>query len=60
LARRAGRFVTRAQLEKAIFPGDGFTESNALEVHIHNLRKKLGGERIRTIRGVGYLLEDSL
>jgi two-component system, OmpR family, response regulator QseB len=59
LARHAGRFVTRSALEQAVF-GDAVTiESNALEVHVHHLRKSLGAARIRTIRGVGYLLEDS-
>jgi two-component system, OmpR family, response regulator QseB len=60
LARRAGRFVTRSQLELAVFNSQTDIESNALEVHIHNLRKKLGPSRIRTIRGVGYLLEDAV
>ncbi len=59
LARSAGRFVTRSQLEQVIFSSDAIIESNALEVHIHHLRKKLGAERIKTIRGVGYLLEDN-
>lgn len=58
LARSAGRFVTRSQLEHVVFNSDATIESNALEVHIHHLRKKLGAERIKTIRGVGYLLED--
>ena len=58
LARNAGRFVTRSQLEQVLFSGDASIESNALEVHVHHLRRKLGAERIRTIRGVGYLLED--
>jgi two-component system, OmpR family, response regulator QseB len=58
LARNAGRFVTRSQLEQIIFNTDANIESNALEVHVHHLRKKLGAEWIRTIRGVGYLLED--
>jgi two-component system, OmpR family, response regulator QseB len=58
LARSAGRFVTRSQLEQVVFNSDTNIESNALEVHIHHLRKKLGAERIKTIRGVGYLLED--
>jgi DNA-binding response OmpR family regulator len=58
LARHAGRFVTRIQLEKVMFNGDAGIESNALEVHVHNLRKKLGSQRIRTLRGVGYLLEE--
>lgn len=60
LARRAGRFVTRSQLELAVFNNQTDIESNALEVHIHNLRKKLGPSRIRTIRGVGYLLEEAI
>jgi two-component system, OmpR family, response regulator QseB len=60
LARRAGRFVTRSQLEQAVFNSQTDIESNALEVHIHNLRKKLGPSRIRTIRGVGYLLEEAV
>lgn len=57
LARNAGHFVTRAKLQDAIFTNQEDIESNALEVHVHHLRKKLGAERIRTIRGVGYLLE---
>jgi two-component system, OmpR family, response regulator QseB len=59
LARNAGRYVTRMQLEKVVFNGDASIESNALEVHVHHLRKKLGAHRIRTLRGVGYLLEES-
>jgi two-component system, OmpR family, response regulator QseB len=59
LARNAGRFVTRTKLEEAVFNTQTDIESNALEVHVHHLRKKLGADRIRTIRGVGYLLEHS-
>jgi two-component system, OmpR family, response regulator QseB len=58
LAKRAGRFVTRAQLEQSVLSSENGMEGNALEVHIHNLRKKIGAERIRTIRGVGYSLEE--
>ncbi len=57
LARNAGRFVTRTKLEEVMFNSQTDIESNALEVHVHHLRKKLGAQRIRTIRGVGYLLE---
>lgn len=57
LARNAGQFVTRSKLESTLFQNLGEIESNILEVHIHNLRKKLGSDRIRTLRGVGYLLE---
>jgi two-component system, OmpR family, response regulator QseB len=56
LAKNAGRYVTRSQLEQAVFNAQTEIESNALEVHIHHLRKKLGPQRIQTIRGVGYLL----
>ncbi len=57
LARNAGRFVTRTKLQDVMFTSQKDIESNALEVHVHHLRKKLGAQRIRTIRGVGYLLE---
>ncbi len=56
LAKSAGRYVTRSKLEQAVFSAQTDIESNALEVHIHHLRKKLGAQRIQTIRGVGYLL----
>jgi two-component system, OmpR family, response regulator QseB len=58
LARNAGKFVTRSKLEAVVFGNDSSIESNALEVHVHHLRKRLGPGHIRTIRGVGYLLED--
>ena len=56
LAKNAGRYVTRNKLEQVVFNSHTDIESNALEVHIHHLRKKLGADRIQTIRGVGYLL----
>jgi len=55
LAERAGRVVTRDTLEQAMYGNDG-VESNALEVHVHALRRKLAPEAIRTVRGLGYLL----
>lgn len=55
LAERAGRVVARATLERAIY-GSDVVESNALEVHIHALRRKLSPTAIRTVRGLGYLL----
>lgn len=57
LARNAGKVVTRIRLEEGIFELGEEPESNAIEVHVHHLRRKLGPGRIRTIRGVGYLLE---
>ena len=51
-----GAVLSRAQLEERLYGWGHELESNAVDVHIHNLRKKLGVETIRTIRGVGYLL----
>jgi len=55
LAERAGRVVTREFLEQAMYGSEG-VESNALEFHVHSLRRKLRPEAIRTVRGLGYLL----
>lgn len=59
LARSAGRVVSRVQLEEGVFDLGEEPESNTIEVHIHRLRRKLGHRRIRTIRGLGYLLENA-
>ena len=56
LARNAGRVLPRDRLEQALYGWNEDVESNALEVHIHHLRKKLGASVIRTVRGVGYTL----
>lgn len=56
LAESGGRIVTRERLQQALYGWDEDVSSNALEVHIHHLRRKLGAERIRTVRGVGYAL----
>ncbi len=56
LARRAGEVVPKHRIASALAPLDQPLEFNALEVHIHNLRRKLGAEAIRTVRGVGYCL----
>lgn len=57
LLEHAGRVVTRAQLETALYGWGEEVESNALEVHIHHLRRKLGAALIRTVRGVGYSID---
>ncbi len=57
LLERCGRVLSRAQLEESLYGWDDLVESNAVEVHIHNLRRKLGKDFIRTVRGVGYLVE---
>ncbi|WP_423942915.1 response regulator [Alcanivorax sediminis] len=56
LVRHRGRVLTRDQLEQGLYGWNEDVESNALEVHIHHLRKKLGSTLIRTVRGVGYSL----
>jgi two-component system OmpR family response regulator/two-component system response regulator QseB len=56
LMLNAGRVLTREQLERHIYGWGEEVESNAVEVHVHNVRRKLGAGLIRTVRGVGYLL----
>jgi two-component system OmpR family response regulator/two-component system response regulator QseB len=48
------RVLSRAQIETRLYNWDGALESNAIEVHIHRLRRKLGEGVVRTVRGVGY------
>lgn len=58
LLENPGRVLSREQLTQCLYGWDEDIDSNALEVHIHNLRKKLGGGKfIRTIRGIGYMIE---
>jgi two-component system OmpR family response regulator len=54
LALRAGRLVSRADLEGLVFGLEGDVSSNTLEVHISNIRRKLGRNLIETVRGLGY------
>jgi DNA-binding response OmpR family regulator len=54
LLDNAGRVMTRTQLEGALYGWRDEPDSNALEVHIHHLRRKLGADFIKTLRGVGY------
>ncbi|MEW9897493.1 response regulator [Chitinivorax sp. PXF-14] len=56
LLEHRGQVQSRAQLETALYGWSEDVDSNAVEVHVHHLRKKLGTELIRTIRGVGYLV----
>ncbi len=56
LLENAGRVLTRSQIEQSLYGWRDEPDSNALEVHIHHLRKKLGSELIRTLRGVGYTI----
>jgi two-component system response regulator QseB len=56
LLENAGRVLTRSRLEQSLYGWHDEPDSNALEVHIHHLRKKLGSDLIRTLRGVGYTI----
>ena len=57
LARRTGRIVAKADLERLVLGQDMEVASNALEVHVAALRRKLGRSLIETLRGLGYRIE---
>ena len=57
LLKRADRVQTRRMLEEQVLSGSSAGDSNALEVHISNLRRKIGDGYIRTVRGVGYVID---
>lgn len=56
LMLNAGRVLSREQLEERMYRWGEEVESNAVEVHVHHLRRKLGANVVKTIRGVGYVL----
>jgi DNA-binding response OmpR family regulator len=57
LLLHTGRVHSREQLEQTLYGWGEEVESNAIEVHVHHLRKKLGSDLIRTLRGVGYVID---
>lgn len=57
LLENMGRVLSRNRLEEGLYSMDDDVGSNAVEVHIHHLRKKLGNQVIRTVRGVGYTID---
>jgi DNA-binding response OmpR family regulator len=57
LIARPGAILSRNQLEERLYGWSGEVESNAVEVYIHGLRKKLGQQFIVNVRGVGYMVE---
>jgi two-component system response regulator QseB len=59
LLERPGATVSREQLEERLYGWNEEVESNAIEVHIHNIRKKIGLNLIRTVRGIGYQVVDT-
>jgi two-component system, OmpR family, response regulator QseB len=56
LLLNSGRVLSREQLEQHLYSWGREVESNAVEVHVHHLRRKLGGALIQTVRGVGYMI----
>ncbi len=54
--QRPGQLLSKAQLEDRLYSFESEIESNTIEVHVSRLRKKLGHERIETVRGLGYRL----
>ncbi len=58
LMANVGRVISRARLEESLYSWDTDVESNTVEVHIHHLRKKLEPSIIRTVRGVGYIIDE--
>lgn len=58
LLRNAGRVLSRSQLESSVYGWGEEVESNAIEVFVHHLRRKLAPDLVRTIRGVGYMIPE--
>jgi two-component system, OmpR family, response regulator QseB len=56
LAQAGGTIVAKHRLAQALAPLGEPLDFNAIEVHVHNLRRKVGASRVKTVRGVGYLL----
>lgn len=56
LMENVGQVVTRTRLEQHLFGVNRTGESNVLEVHVHNLRQKIGETKLKTVRGVGYAM----
>jgi DNA-binding response OmpR family regulator len=52
--QRPGAVLSREKLEESVYGWDAEVASNSIEVHLHNLRRKIGVDRIRNVRGVGY------
>ena len=59
LMRNVGRVLPRKLIEEKLYSWDDEVSSNAVEVHVHHLRRKLGSEFIRTVHGIGYTLGDA-
>jgi two-component system response regulator QseB len=60
LLERPGAILSRAQLEERLYGWGDEVESNAVEVYVHSLRRKLGADFIKNVRGVGYMIPKRL
>lgn len=57
LLEHRGRVLSRIQLQESLYAQSSEIDSNAIEVHVHNLRRKLGKDLIRTVHGQGYVID---
>ena len=57
LIENTGRVFSQQELEDALYSWDGDIESNTIQVHVHNIRKKIDKKIIRTVRGLGYVVD---
>jgi DNA-binding response OmpR family regulator len=60
LMERIGRIMSKAAIEDQVYNWDGEVDSNTIEANIYTLRKKLGRDLITTVRGVGYIIHNSV
>jgi len=60
LLEQRGRVVSKLQLQDALYSWRDEIESNAVEVHVHHLRRKLGRDVIKTMHGLGYMIDERL
>lgn len=58
LMENVGKVISKSSLENGLYSWDNSIESNTVEVHVHHLRKKIGDNIIKTIRGIGYIIEE--
>ena len=57
LIRTPGHVMSKEKLEEIVYGWHSEVESNSIQVHLHNLRRKIGSNLIRTVRGVGYVVD---
>lgn len=57
LLHSRGRVISKEQLEQHVYGWETDVDSNAVQVHVHNIRRKLGHDLIQTVRGVGYIID---